>query len=168
MKTAEQLVQLAAARSKAYEIRKLNGNMKTQEKELKKLEREDKQKSLDARMAKFKKPQEDAPVVAPQEEQPEEEPEDEPEELPPPKMSVIKRKPTEKKKKIVYVEPDQDSSSDEEIVYVSRPKKEKKSSKKVYAYRDESPEPAPKSNGPIRFNAMEGNRAELFHRMFNM
>ncbi len=163
-KTEEQLAKLALARQKALEIRKANAEINRKEKELKKLEKQQRAKRVNEAYDILKngeKPKE--PEILQEEEYDDEtaaEVQDEPpaEEKPKPKPKP-KSKP--KKKKTVVVQQDEDSSSEEEeIVYIQRPKQKK--TKKIYAYKDEEPEPQPK------FSAMDGNRQALFNKMFSI
>ncbi len=169
-KTPDQLAKLALAREKALEIRKANAEINRREKELKKLEKDERAKSVNEKYNRMKnpvKPQEveKKPVIL-QEETYDSEPEPEPE--PVVVKQKAKPKPIKKKKKVIVVQQEAESSSEEEeeeIVYVTRPPKEKKT-KKIYAYKE--PEPPVQQQAPIRYSAMGSDRAALVHRMFSL
>jgi hypothetical protein len=167
-KTPDQLAKLALAREKALEIRKANAEVNRREKELKKLEKDERAKRVNDNYEKMKnpKPQEVKEPVILQEEEYDSEPE--PEVVQPVVVKQkAKPKPIKKKKKVVIVQQEEISSEEEEeeIVYVTRPPKEKKT-KKIYAYRDE--EPPAQREPPIRYSALGSDRAALVHRMFSL
>ena len=165
-KTEEQLAKLALARQKALEIRKANAEINRKEKELKKLEKQQRAKRVNEAYDILKngeKPKE--PEILQEEEYDDETAAEVQDEAPAEEVEKPKPKPKPKskpkKKKTVVVQQDEDSSSEEEeIVYIQRPKQKK--TKKIYAYKDEEPEPQPK------FNAMDGNRQALFNKMFSI
>jgi hypothetical protein len=107
----EQLEKLAMARKKALEVRRANKDIKDKEKELIKLEKEDKRKDLDNKISARKQPPQD--IVGNEVNIPKENLE-----------IVVKDKP-KPKKKVKYVYEDETDSSDEEVVVVKKKKKDR-------------------------------------------
>ena len=107
----EQLEKLALARQKALEVRRANKDIKDKEKELIKLEKDDKRKDLDKKISDRKNPPLQD-IAGNEVNVPEENLE-----------MVVKSKP-KPKKKIKYVYED-NSSSDEEVIVVKKKKKDR-------------------------------------------
>jgi len=151
-RSPEQLAILAQARVKAQAVRSENAKLKSQERELEKLEKqqekENRKKNVTERMAKLKGTVETEPEHEPVEE--EEEP------LPKPIKKPIKKKP---KQKIVEVS-DSDSEDEEQIVYI------KKSKPKKVVYREERPVPAEPPK-PV-YRHIRAEHADLYKRMFTI
>jgi hypothetical protein len=153
-RSPEQLAILAQARIKAQAVRSENAKLKSQERELAKLEKdkekENRKKNVTDRMAKLKGTPE------PEEGSIEEEAIEEEAEPAPKPIKKTKKKP---KQKIVEVS-DSEDSEEEEIVYI------KKAKPKRVVYREERPVPVEPPK-PV-YRHIRAEHADLYKRMFTI